>query len=127
MFQVGIHSQLSAGVIFLDPFNKNNNIKLAKQFQAAPSYSLLFKWGCRSSYMYNKFWDVGVGINVSAPDFDMNNVPEIGLGVIATTALDYLQIGVGRNMGIETWYWFFGLKLPIGSVTLTSDANTTAK
>ncbi len=120
MFQIGLHSQLSAGVVFLDPIN-NSATKLTKQFQAAPSYSLLFKWGTRKSFFYNKFWNVGVGLNVSAPDFNLDSTPEIALGVMATTALDYLQLGFGRNLGVDAWYWFFGLRLPVGSITLTGD------
>ncbi len=126
MFQIGLHSQLTAGVIFLDPLD-NSATKLTKQFQAAPSYSLLFKWGSRKSYIYNKFWNVGVGINVAAPDFNLDSTPEIALGVMATTALDYLQLGFGRNFGVETWYWFFGLRLPAGTVTLTGDENKSVK
>ena len=125
MFLIGLHSQLSAGVVFLDPIN-NPATKLTKQFQAAPSYSLLFKWGTRKSFLYNKFWNVGVGINVAAPDFNLDSTPEIALGVIATTALDFLQIGFGRNLGVETWYWFFGLRFPVGSITLTGDEDVSS-
>ncbi|MCX6168190.1 MAG: hypothetical protein NTX65_02545 [Ignavibacteriales bacterium] len=120
MYQIGLHSQLSAGVVFLDAIN-NSATKLTKQFQAAPSYSLLFKWGTRRSYIYNKFWNVGVGINIAAPDFNLDSTPEIALGIMATTALDYLQLGFGRNLGVDAWYWFFGLRLPVGSITLTGD------
>ncbi len=126
MFRVNWYTELSAGVVFLDPV-KNSATKLTKQFQAAPSYSLLFKWGSRESYAHNKFWRLGIGVNIAAPDFDLDSTPEIGLGVTMTTALDYLQIGFGRNLGVETWYWFFGLRLPIGTVTITGDENKSVK
>lgn len=123
MFQIGLHTQLTACVVFLDPTN-NSKTKLVRQFQAAPSYSLLFKFGFRKSYVLNKFWDFGFGINISAPDFNLDSDPEIGLGVVATAVKDYFQIGAGRNMGVDTWYWFFGLKLPVGAITLTNDNNS---
>lgn len=123
MYRVDWYTELSACVVFLDPA-KNSATKLTKQFQAAPSYSLLFKWGSRKSHTYNKFWRVGLGLNISAPDFDLDSTPEIGLGVTMTTALDYIQIGIGRNLGVETWYWFFGLRLPIGTVTLTGNESS---
>ncbi|MCX6120108.1 MAG: hypothetical protein NTX44_00610 [Ignavibacteriales bacterium] len=115
MFQVEAHAKLSAGVVFLSPFDKSQ-VSLTKQFQAAPSYNVMVKWGSRSSYAYNTFWSVGFGVNIAAPDFNLDSTPEIGLGVVASTAIDYFQIGVGRNFGVETWYWFFGLQLPVGTI-----------
>lgn len=115
MYQIEPHAKLAAGAIFLSPFEKSKT-SLTKQFQAAPSYNVMVKWGSRSSYAYNSFWSLGLGVNVAAPDFNLDSTPEIGLGVVASTAMDYLQLGFGRNFGVETWYWFFGLQLPVGTI-----------
>jgi hypothetical protein len=116
MFQIDWHAQLSLGAMFLSPF-KRNAVAFSKQFQAAPATSLLLKHGSRGSYMYNRFWSVGVGLNLAAPDFDLDGTPEVGLGVVVSTMKDYLQLGVGDNLGVEKWYWFFCLRFPVGTLT----------
>jgi len=115
MFQVDVHAKLAAGVMFLSPFAKSK-VSFTKQFQAAPSYNFVAKWGSRSSYIRNTFWSIGLGVSISAPDFNLDGTPEIAYGAVLSTASDYLQIGIGRNFGVEAWYWFFGLQLPVGTV-----------
>ena len=115
MFQVEAHAKLSAGLMFISPFDKSI-VSFAKQFQAAPSYNFIVEWGSRSSYAYNTFWSVGVGVSIAAPDFNLDSSPEIGYGLVVSTARDYLQLGLGRNFGVESWYWVFGIHLPVGTV-----------
>lgn len=63
---------------------------------------------------------------MSAPDFDADDVPELGVGVVASLLHDYVQSGIAINVFTGDPYWFFGLKLPvpsfnIGTVRSTND------
>jgi hypothetical protein len=126
MFQVDAHAKLAAGVMFLSPFDKSK-VAFIKQFQAAPSYNFMAKWGSRSCYAYNTFWSLGVGMSIAAPDFNLDGTPEIGYGLVISTANDYLQVGLGRNFGVESWYWFFGVQLPVGTVINPTSTLSTEK
>ncbi|NIM12151.1 MAG: hypothetical protein GTO45_08570 [Candidatus Aminicenantes bacterium] len=105
------------GMIFADPF-KNEGLALTRKFQAAPSYSVLLKIGNRKSLIYNQFIRLSFGLNVAALDFNQDSNYELGLGVVISAFKDYLQFGVGRNMQFDRWYWFFGIQLPWGSITV---------
>ena len=105
------HLDLAIGVIFA----KNGD-----KFQAAPSYSVLYKFGS-SSYAYKRFVDIGLGLNLAAMDFNHDDTPELGVGAVVSAFHDYVQIGlIGFNIYQSKYYWFFGLRLPlptsIGSV-----------
>lgn len=113
MYLIGWHGSFSVLPIFADPTSKGD-VTLTRQFQAVPAYSLLLKRGSRSSVRYNEFWNVGIGLNVAAPDFNLDSTPEIGLGLVASTARDYAQLGFARNLNADAWYWFFGIRLPFG-------------
>lgn len=120
---VSIHVKL--GMIFADPFN-NKGLALTRKFQAAPSYSVLLKIGNRKSLIYNQIIRLSFGLNVAALDFNQDSNYELGLGVVISAFKDYLQIGVGRNMQFDRWYWFFGVQLPWGSITVpTTSGGTT--
>jgi hypothetical protein len=43
----------------------------------------------------------------------------MGLGFVFSAFNDYLQFGVGRNMDVDTMYWFFGINLPIAELSLS--------
>lgn len=45
-------------------------------------------------------------------DFNSDNNPEVGIGVVVSVFKDYLQVGYGRNIGIDKYYWFLGICLP---------------
>jgi hypothetical protein len=120
---VSIHVKL--GMIFADPFN-NEGLALTRKFQAAPSYSVLLKIGNRKSLIYNQIIRLSFGLNVAALDFNQDSNYELGLGVVISVFKDYLQFGVGRNMQCDRWYWFFGIQLPWGSITVpTTSGGTT--
>jgi hypothetical protein len=107
------HLEVSVGLIFADPLGSS---EVLRKFQAAPSYSVLYKRGSRESQ--NTFWNVGFGLNVAATDFDKDDVPEVGLGLTASTFRDLLQAGIGYNVFIDRAYWFFGVRLPVGVIGL---------
>jgi hypothetical protein len=117
MFKI-IKMELNPGLIFVDPLGQEDQVAFSKTFQAAPSYSVLFKPGNRRSYTYNRFLRIGFGINVTALDFNQDSNYELGLGFVLSTFNDYLQVGIGRNMDSDGWYWFFGLNLPFGDIAL---------
>lgn len=122
MFKI-LKLEMNLGLIFANPLTKeadymDKGITLTKSFQAAPSYSILFKPGSRKSIFYNKYIRFGIGINVSALDFNQDSTYELGLGLVLSGFKDYVQLGFGRNMEIDSWYWFFGLNLPFGEIAL---------
>jgi len=110
------HIDTVVGLIFAHPQGASD---LKAHFQAAPAYSVLYKFGC-SSPTCRKLWDVGVGLNVSALDFNHDDVPELGVGLVGSIVRDYLQAGFGFNVPRKQWYGFFGLRLPLPTFTLPS-------
>ncbi|WP_264530045.1 hypothetical protein [Flavobacterium sp. N502540] len=114
LFKVLPHVISTVGIIFADPFTST---AIRTQFQMAPYYNLLFKGWIdkkqrRKSVTYNKLLDWGVGLHVSAPDFDKDDVPELGAGIVITALHDYVQTGVAYNIFTGDPYWFFGLRIP---------------
>lgn len=129
MFQI-FKVVINPGLIFADPLVKKEDmaakgVTLGKTFQAVPSYSVLFKFGNRKSIAYNKYLRFGIGLNVAALDFNQDSNYELGLGVVLSAFKDYVQLGVGRNMESDTWYWFFGLNLPFTSISLPAGGGGT--
>lgn len=115
LFKVLPHIISTVGIVFADPFTST---AIQTQFQMAPYYNLLFKGWIdkkqrRKSITYNKLLDWGVGLHVSAPDFDKDDVPELGAGVVLTALHDYVQTGVAYNIFTGDPYWFFGLRIPM--------------
>lgn len=91
-----------------------------KQFQLAPSYSVLFKWGNRKKVAYNQFWRPGIGLNIASPDLSLDEVPDIALSLTGSIINDWIQAGGGYNITGEAPYWFFALRLPIISLAPNS-------
>jgi hypothetical protein len=123
---------INPGLIFADPLVKKDKmadkaVTLGKQFQAVPSYSILFKFGNRKSIAYNKYFRFGLGLNIAALDFNQDSNYELGLGLVLSTLKDYLQVGIGRNMESDSWYWFFGLNIPFASISLPAGGSTNPK
>lgn len=116
LYQIGLHSSIKAALLFVD--NTSAQFQSKKQFQLDPSYSVLFKYGSRKHNNYNNFLEIGAGVNIATLDFNNDNIPEIGIGLVASAFKDYLQVGYGRNMASDQWYWFFGIRLPFLSVNL---------
>ncbi len=110
---IGVRSEVAVGLIFANPFDKNNlNLETDRDFYYAPSASLVLKFGSKSSYFYNDFLDLGVGLNFAAPDFDTDGTPEFGTGLIATAFKDIVSVGLNYNVTLDHFYWFFGVNLP---------------
>ncbi len=115
--QVGFHSTIKAVLLFAD--NTSAEYSAKKQFQLVPSYSVLFKYGTRYHNQFNRYIAPGLGVNMATLDFNNDNTPEIGIGVVGSLFQDYLQVGYGRNMSADQNYWFFGIRLPFIGVNLS--------
>jgi hypothetical protein len=122
LYQIELHSTISALILFVD--NVSSEFPSKSQFQLAPSYSVLFKYGSRKHTAYNQFFKVGAGVNMSTLDFNNDNNYEIGIAFVMSTFRDYLQVGLGRNMNQDKNYWFLGIKLPFMGLDLTGGAKT---
>lgn len=120
MFRVLSHLVTTVGIVFADPLGST---AVEHRFQAAPSYSILLKRGSRRSVMRNRFGLIGIGLNIAAPDFDHDDVPELAAGPVVSALGDLLQLGGGYNIGQDQVYWFFGLRLPTPSLGLGGGAD----
>lgn len=112
---VGWRSETAVGIIMADPLNAEkleDALPRDRRFLYAPSASLLFKRGSRSSTFYNSFFDPGVGIVISTPDFNTDGTPEFGVGGVVTFFKDILSIGFSYNVTLDLPYWHFGVNLP---------------
>jgi len=122
MFRILPHIESTVGVIFADPLARTN---VKTQFQMAPYYNLILKglWDQklrRKSVTYNRIFDWGIGLHISAPDFDGDDVPELGAGLVLSILHDYVQSGIAINVFTGDPYWYFGLRLPIPSFNIGS-------
>jgi hypothetical protein len=122
LFQVLLHVDVSVSLVFLHPTNDDKPTDPQVKLQPAPSYSLVAKpFSCFRDYPgYYRFIDLGVGVNIAAPDFDQDETPELAAGVVVTLFRDFVQGGVGYNFGDRQPYLFFGLRLPYASATVAT-------
>jgi hypothetical protein len=129
MYSLAVHLQGTVGVIFAHP---TTTTAISKKFQMAPYYNLLFKsvWPWtekyhRRSVMNNSFWDFSWGLHVSTPDFNKDDVPELGVGIAVSGIKDIIQIGFAHNIFENKPYWFFGIRLPVPSMNFGGGGHTT--
>jgi len=93
--------------------NPEGATALRAEFQAAPTYNLVYRWGDRDSAFVNRFLTPGVGLAFSALDFDGDDDLELGIGATAAFFQDWVQVGYGYDLGTDDEYWFFGFSLPL--------------
>ena len=122
LFQLLPHIRTIVGLIFA---NLPDSETVDSKFQLSASYSILLKKGSRKSMGFNRIFSPGIGLNVAALDFDHNDIPEIGLGVVGSVLRDYLQGGFGYNVYRDEPYWFFGLRIPLSLSAITFNRETT--
>jgi hypothetical protein len=115
LYRIEPHLTTSVNLIWANPMDSSS---LVRDYQAAASYSVLYKWGRRDSHAFNSLWSPGIGINLSALDFDKDDNPELGVALVVTLVRDYLQAGYGYDPAVDTDYWFFGIRLPLPTWTL---------
>jgi len=115
------HLETTVGLIFANP---DGSSELSSDFQAAPAYSILYKEGSRSSRLRNALFDWGVGLNVAALDFDKDDTPELGFGVVAAALRNHVQVGYGYNPFEDKGYWFFSISLPFQTWSLGGESDS---
>jgi len=118
MQQIDLYSEAKVMVTLANPISGDSSIDLESEFQFAPSYSVLFRWGSRKSRAWNNFWNVGIGINFAAPDFDTDGIPEFGAGLVVTSFKDFVSTGISYNFGVGAPYYFVGFRVPFTSTVL---------
>lgn len=123
MYEVLPHLYGLPSIVFAQP---GGDTKLTSKFQMQPSYNFLVKglWPWPSKYyrksgLRNKLTDFSYGLHIGAPDFDKDDVPEIGIGFVLSGFHDYFQLGIANNIFKGNWYWFFGIRLPVPSLSLS--------
>ncbi len=124
MYQTGVFVNYTVGAIFIDP-KDGDDISLERRFQMAPSYSILVRYGKRSHSSFYRILNPGIGINLSASDFNQNSSPELGLGLVVSVVKDIFQAGIGTNVRGDNNanYWFFGVQIPF-DMLLKQDAKS---
>ncbi|MEM7306052.1 MAG: hypothetical protein AAF682_05245 [Planctomycetota bacterium] len=108
--QILVHFESAVTLGFADP---NGRAEVNSTWQVVPAYSLLLKRGSRQSGYHNRLLDPGYGLHMSALDFDGDDTPELGVGVVLSLFRDYLQAGYGYNLSEDRWYGFFGIGVPL--------------
>ena len=98
-------------------FYSSDVVKLDNPFQFAPAGNLLFKKGSRENKTWH-FINPGFGFSMSTPDFDLDGVPEVGVGAVVTALNDVISLGISYNTKTDNPYWFFGLSLPFDMMGL---------
>jgi hypothetical protein len=135
LYQTLPYITTKVGLIFANPRSTNTTDDASgtsttqtsvRHFQTAPAYSVLLKKDSPTRMLWNTVIDPGVGINVSALDFNHDDTPELGVGLVGSVFRDIVQVGYGYNVPLGKWYAFFGLRLPLPSYTVTGGAKTNA-
>jgi hypothetical protein len=123
--RVLVHVETSVGLVFAAPIKPG--AMQPSGFQAAPFYSAFLKTGIRGSAFWNKILMPGLGVSVTALDFNRDGTPEVGIGGALSMLRDWLQGGVGYNLFQRQWYAFVGVGLPLPTFGFTvSSPKTTS-
>lgn len=124
--RLNAHVEGTVGVVLAAPVAPT---ALPSGVQVAPYYNVLFKGVLkqkqekyRSRGNTNNILALNLGLHASVPDFNLDGVPEIGLGPVASWLKDYLQGGWAYNFFEKTGYWFIGARFPIGPFGANSSA-----
>lgn len=110
MYKILTYVDVAVSLIFADP---HKDTGLTSRFQAAPSYSVLLKRGRRDWTLWNELLQPGIGLNIAALDFNRDGSLEVGVGLVLSMFRDYLQLGYGYNLNVDSGYWFLGLRFPL--------------
>ncbi|RKH54632.1 hypothetical protein D7W81_38020 [Corallococcus aberystwythensis] len=113
MHRVLPHFDTTVGLIFARVPEAEGG---SSRFQAAPAYSVLLKWGSRTESYVNTLVTPGLGLNLSALDFNRDNTPEVGVALTLSLFRNILQAGGGYNVFRDRWYFFFGVGLPLPNI-----------
>jgi hypothetical protein len=122
LYRIAPNVRGTVGIQFAHPLSET---AIRTDFQMAPYYNLLFNnifgWSAkrkRYANIRNTLLDFNWGIHVSSPDFDKDDVPEIGVGIVLSGLKDYAQVGWAYNLFQATPYVFFGIRLPLAYLNI---------
>ncbi len=122
--RVLLHVEVFGGLVFVSPFD--HKATAVKSFQAAPSYSFVLKpahfGDIRSRGAFMRFFDPGIGLNLSAVDLDKNDQLELAMSGVLSGFHDLLQLGVGWDLNLNRSFYLIGLRLPLPSGSLPGAA-----
>ncbi|MDB4920728.1 hypothetical protein [Mucilaginibacter sp.] len=128
MYRVLIHLEGTVGLLFAHPLVHTD---IRGDFQMAPYFNLLFKgvWPWTENYhrrsaINNGLLDFSFGLQVSSPDFNKDDVPELGVGLVLSGFKDILQVGIAHNVFLSKPFVFFGIRLPIPATNFGSNGQT---
>lgn len=140
LFQTLPYITLKVGLIFAHPTTKaatdtttttttttDSTDSKVRHFQTAPAYSVLFKKDSPTRMWWNTLFDPGIGVNLSALDFNHDDTPELGAGPVVSLFRDIVQVGAGYNIPLGKKYWFFGLRLPFPTLTMNGAQTSTTQ
>jgi hypothetical protein len=122
------HVHLSVAMIWAHRDPDEAGAEDGKNWHPAPGYSILLKRFLggggitRKHPMYGEVLNPGIGLNLSAPDFDLDDTPEFAVGAVISVFRDYIQGGVSYNLQQQKWFPFIGIRLPLPSATLPAVA-----
>lgn len=121
--RINPYIRMSGSIIMANPYTRQDipAIDLENNFQFAPTYGIILKWGSRKNTFYNKFVNLGVGFAFSSPDFNTDGTPEFGAGIMLTAFRDIISVGWGRNFGLDAPYTFIGFNIPFSIGGLPGD------
>lgn len=114
--QIAVYSEVKVNMILANPTISVSGLN--KNFVFAPSYSVLLRKGSRKSKFYNEFINIGVGLNISAPDFNLDGTPEFGAAFAISAIKDIISAGYGYNFGTDAPFYFIGFRVPFASAAL---------
>lgn len=123
--RINPYIRMSGSIILANPYTRDQipAIDLENNFQFAPTYGIILKWGSRKNNFYNNFVNLGLGFAFSSPDFNTDGTPEFGAGVMVTAFRDILSAGWGWNFGMDAPYSFVGFNIPFNIGGLPSGNN----
>jgi hypothetical protein len=128
MYRLALHLEGTVGLLFAHPIVHTN---MQGAFQMAPYFNLLFKdaWPWTENYhrrsvINNTLMDFSFGLSVSSPDFNKDDVPELGVGVVLSGFKDIVQIGFAHDVFLNKPFVFFGIRLPIPATNFGSNGQT---
>jgi hypothetical protein len=119
-----VHVETAAGLVFTTRPRQPSDGSKKVPFQAAPAYSAFLKKGWRGCALWNNVLTPGIGVSVAAVDFNLDGVPEIGIGGAVAILRDWLQGGFGYNVFQRRWYGFVGIGLPLPTFGMTTVSNS---
>lgn len=121
LYFCSLYGRTAVGFLFVTPTPLFKTSDGKALFRYSPSYSILLKgfWknqdASRKNLNYHSIYNPGLGVNFAALNFNPSGATELGIGGVFSLFNDFFQTGYGFNTVSGRGYFFFGLKIPVGS------------